>query len=93
MGLINPSPGVIDFEGFRALQPLYDAARDAGVWIVLRPGTCSILRVLCIYSSSPPGPVSTIISFSLFFAEEHIAVSILTQKLRPAALPIGRLLK
>lgn len=39
MGLINPSRGVVDFNGFRALQPLYDAARDAGIWIVLRPGT------------------------------------------------------
>ncbi|KAF8238073.1 glycoside hydrolase family 35 protein [Tricholoma matsutake] len=38
MGLINPSRGVVDFNGFRALQPLYDAARDAGIWIVLRPG-------------------------------------------------------
>ncbi|KAF8624403.1 hypothetical protein AX15_005885 [Amanita polypyramis BW_CC] len=38
MGLINPSRGVIDFNDFRALQPLYDAAREAGVWIVLRPG-------------------------------------------------------
>ncbi|KAG6845067.1 hypothetical protein H0H87_001129 [Tephrocybe sp. NHM501043] len=38
MGLINPSRGVIDFDGFRALQPLYDAAREAGIWIVLRPG-------------------------------------------------------
>ncbi|KAG6840788.1 hypothetical protein C0991_004328 [Blastosporella zonata] len=38
MGLINPSRDVIDFDSFRALQPLYDAAREAGVWIVLRPG-------------------------------------------------------
>ncbi|KAF8879099.1 glycoside hydrolase family 35 protein [Gymnopilus junonius] len=38
MGLINPAPGVVDFDGFRALQPLYDAAREAGIWIVLRPG-------------------------------------------------------
>lgn len=37
-GQINPSPGVIDFDSFRALQPLYDAAREAGIWIVLRPG-------------------------------------------------------
>ncbi|KAI0059604.1 glycoside hydrolase family 35 protein [Artomyces pyxidatus] len=37
-GLINPSPGVVDFDSFRALQPLFDAARVAGVWIVLRPG-------------------------------------------------------
>ena len=41
MGLINPSPGVIDFDGFRALQPLYDAAKAAGIWIVLRPGNYS----------------------------------------------------
>ncbi|KAF8881918.1 glycoside hydrolase family 35 protein [Infundibulicybe gibba] len=39
MGLINPSPGVVDFDGFRALQPLYDAAKAAGIWIVLRPET------------------------------------------------------
>ena len=38
MGLINPAPGVVDFGGFRALQPLYDAAKAAGIWIVLRPG-------------------------------------------------------
>ncbi|PFH51224.1 glycoside hydrolase family 35 protein [Amanita thiersii Skay4041] len=38
MGLINPSRGVVDFDDFRALQPLYDAARDAGIWVVLRPG-------------------------------------------------------
>ncbi|KAF8074062.1 glycoside hydrolase family 35 protein [Lyophyllum atratum] len=38
MGLINPSRGVVDFGGFRALQPLYDAAKAAGIWIVLRPG-------------------------------------------------------
>lgn len=38
MGLINPSPGVVDFGGFRALQPLYDAAKAAGIFVVLRPG-------------------------------------------------------
>lgn len=38
MGLINPSRGVVDFDGFRALQPLFDAAKDAGIFIVLRPG-------------------------------------------------------
>jgi hypothetical protein len=38
MGLINPAPGVVDFGSFRALQPLYDAAKAAGIWIVLRPG-------------------------------------------------------
>ncbi|KAJ6517875.1 glycoside hydrolase family 35 protein [Mycena vitilis] len=38
MGLINPSRGVVDFDSFRALQPLFDAAKAAGIWIVLRPG-------------------------------------------------------
>lgn len=38
MGLINPSRGVVDFNSYRALQPLYDAAKAAGIWIVLRPG-------------------------------------------------------
>ncbi|KAK0200111.1 glycoside hydrolase family 35 protein [Desarmillaria ectypa] len=38
MGLVNPSRGVVDFDGFRALKPLYEAALDAGIWIVLRPG-------------------------------------------------------
>ncbi|KAF8886209.1 glycoside hydrolase superfamily [Infundibulicybe gibba] len=37
MGSVNPSRGVVDFSGFRALQPLYDAAKAAGVWVVLRP--------------------------------------------------------
>ncbi|KAJ2913369.1 hypothetical protein MD484_g7048, partial [Candolleomyces efflorescens] len=38
MGLTNPAPGVVDFGSYRALQPLYDAAKEAGIWIVLRPG-------------------------------------------------------
>ncbi|KAJ3783301.1 glycoside hydrolase family 35 protein [Lentinula aff. detonsa] len=38
MGLVNPSPGVMDFDGFRSLSALYEAARLAGLWIVLRPG-------------------------------------------------------
>ena len=46
MGLINPAPGVVDFGGFRALQPLYDAAKAAGIWIVLRPGDYSFLFVV-----------------------------------------------
>ncbi|KAL5524694.1 hypothetical protein ACEPAF_9839 [Sanghuangporus sanghuang] len=37
-GQINPSPGVIDFNGIRSLQALFDAAKVAGIWIVLRPG-------------------------------------------------------
>ncbi|KIM73346.1 glycoside hydrolase family 35 protein [Piloderma croceum F 1598] len=38
MGLINPQPGVVDFDGFRDLQPLFDAAKQTGIWIILRPG-------------------------------------------------------
>ncbi|KLO05165.1 glycoside hydrolase family 35 protein [Schizopora paradoxa] len=37
-GYSNPSPGVVDFTGIRALQPLFDAAMEAGIWIILRPG-------------------------------------------------------
>ncbi|KAI0092324.1 glycoside hydrolase superfamily [Irpex rosettiformis] len=36
--LTNPAPGVIDFNDWRALQPMFDAAKQAGIWIVLRPG-------------------------------------------------------
>lgn len=35
---------MVDFDGFRALQPLFDAAKLAGLFIVLRPG--SIVRVV-----------------------------------------------
>jgi len=38
MALINPSPGVVDFNDYRALEPLYEAAKQTGIWIVLRPG-------------------------------------------------------
>ncbi|TFY68957.1 hypothetical protein EVJ58_g705 [Rhodofomes roseus] len=37
-GVSNPSPGVIDFNDWRALQPIYDAAEQAGIFITLRPG-------------------------------------------------------
>ncbi|KAI0278189.1 glycoside hydrolase family 35 protein [Russula aff. rugulosa BPL654] len=37
-GLLNPAPGVVDFDSFRALQPLFDAAITAGIWVILRPG-------------------------------------------------------
>ncbi|KAG1812912.1 glycoside hydrolase family 35 protein [Suillus subaureus] len=38
MALINPSPGVVDFNDYRALEPLFEAAKQTGIWIVLRPG-------------------------------------------------------
>ena len=46
MGLINPSPGIIDFSDYRALEPLYEAAKQTGIWIVLRPGKYFFLLVL-----------------------------------------------
>lgn len=39
MAMLNPSPGVIDFNDYRALEPLFEAAKQTGIWIVLRPGT------------------------------------------------------
>ena len=48
MGLINPAPGAVDFGGFRALQPLYDAAKSAGIWIVLRPDDFILLFLGCV---------------------------------------------
>ncbi|KAI0632368.1 glycoside hydrolase superfamily [Trametes polyzona] len=38
MGATNPAPGVLDFNDWRALKPIYDAAKLAGILIVLRPG-------------------------------------------------------
>ncbi|PIL34820.1 hypothetical protein GSI_02607 [Ganoderma sinense ZZ0214-1] len=38
MGATNPSRGVVDFNDWRALQPIFDAAKLAGIFIVLRPG-------------------------------------------------------
>lgn len=37
-GLTNPAPGVLDFDDWRALQPMFDAAKQAGLFIVFRPG-------------------------------------------------------
>jgi len=37
-GLSNPSRGVVDFNDWRDLQSLFDAAKAAGLFIVLRPG-------------------------------------------------------
>ena len=38
VGATNPSCGVIDFNDWRALQPIFDAAKLAGIFITLRPG-------------------------------------------------------
>jgi beta-galactosidase GanA len=37
-GLSNPAPGALNFDDWRALQPLFDAAKLAGLFIILRPG-------------------------------------------------------
>lgn len=54
MGLTNPAPGVVDFGSYRAVKPLYEAAMETGIWIVIRPGT------------SPPWPVQLSISLMLY---------------------------
>ncbi|KIP02769.1 glycoside hydrolase family 35 protein [Phlebiopsis gigantea 11061_1 CR5-6] len=38
MALTNPAPGVLDFDDWRALEPIWTAAEQAGIFIVLRPG-------------------------------------------------------
>ncbi|KAI0693625.1 glycoside hydrolase superfamily [Cerioporus squamosus] len=38
MGATNPSPGVLDFDDWRSLQTIYQAAKLAGIFVVLRPG-------------------------------------------------------
>ncbi|KAG6917306.1 hypothetical protein DXG01_003147 [Tephrocybe rancida] len=60
MGLINPSRGVVDFDSFRALQPLYDAAREAGIWIVLRPGPVSYAMLTRFLLSTNTSSTSTL---------------------------------
>ncbi|KAI0775604.1 glycoside hydrolase superfamily [Trametes elegans] len=37
-GLTNPAPGEFAFDHWRALQPIFDAAKLAGIFIILRPG-------------------------------------------------------
>ncbi|CAA7259499.1 unnamed protein product [Cyclocybe aegerita] len=37
-GIIEPKRGDISFEGFRDLQPFFDAAQKAGLYLIARPG-------------------------------------------------------
>ncbi|EGO25493.1 glycoside hydrolase family 35 protein [Serpula lacrymans var. lacrymans S7.9] len=37
-GIVEPKRGVISFEGFRDLQPFFDAAMEAGIYLMARPG-------------------------------------------------------
>ena len=38
VGLSNPSPGVLDFDDWRSLRAMYEAAKLAGIFVILRPG-------------------------------------------------------
>ena len=37
-GLVNPAPGVFDFDGYRSLDTFFKAAYNVGLWVILRPG-------------------------------------------------------
>ncbi|KIJ67770.1 glycoside hydrolase family 35 protein [Hydnomerulius pinastri MD-312] len=37
-GIVEPKRGEISFEGFRDLQPWFDAAKKAGIYLMARPG-------------------------------------------------------
>ncbi|KAF5370168.1 hypothetical protein D9758_001409 [Tetrapyrgos nigripes] len=37
-GILEPKRGEISFEGFRDLQPFFDAAMEAGIYLIARPG-------------------------------------------------------
>ncbi|TRM62987.1 glycoside hydrolase superfamily [Schizophyllum amplum] len=36
--LTNPKEGVVDMEGINDIQPLFDYAKEAGLWVIARPG-------------------------------------------------------
>lgn len=35
--MLNPKEGVIDMTGINDLQPLFDACREAGIFVIARP--------------------------------------------------------
>ncbi|KAF9268257.1 glycoside hydrolase family 35 protein [Marasmius fiardii PR-910] len=37
-GIMEPKRGEVSFEGFRDLQPFFDAAKKAGLYVIARPG-------------------------------------------------------
>jgi beta-galactosidase GanA len=37
-GLHEPKRGELDFTGFRDLTPFFDAAKEAGLYLIARPG-------------------------------------------------------
>lgn len=55
-GPYESSPSILDFNDWRALQPMFDTAKLAGLFIVLRPGSCSVIisdyysiKCLCVF--------------------------------------------
>lgn len=44
-GVSNPAPGDLDFNGWRDLQALFDAAKASGLFVVFRPGKIFVLVV------------------------------------------------
>jgi hypothetical protein len=37
-GMMNPKDDVLDMDGINNLQPFFDAAKEAGLWVIARPG-------------------------------------------------------
>lgn len=51
-GLHNPSPGVLDFDGWKDLQHFINAANDAGLWLIARPGPYIVSRTAVWHCTS-----------------------------------------
>jgi beta-galactosidase GanA len=48
-GILEPKRGEISFEGFRDLQPWFDAAKQAGIYLMARPGErCSRVNTVAV---------------------------------------------
>lgn len=41
-GILEPKRGTVSFEGFRDLQPFFDAAMEAGLYLIARPGASTV---------------------------------------------------
>ena len=49
-GILEPKRGEISFEGFRDLQPWFDAAKQAGIYLMARPGErCSRVDTVAVW--------------------------------------------
>ena len=59
-GLVNPSPGVFDFEGWKSLEPFLQAANDAGLWVVTRPGPYVVCTRLFLSLYPHDGPADNL---------------------------------